>query len=229
MAAIQTILSRCSSIAVNRRKTVGVQITRNEIPRTSLTPTTQPWRFTLEMPPVLKWWESRQLVEALDAMDRYSPEIITFAGTCLQWMWRYQGTLSQTQLSNILVDSYVGNQLTLNVLPSFMDPNRVMFYPNDLIQIGNYPYPVTVVNTVLRGTTGNVTFTVNRPNIIANIGINNGITVGPNCQFRVFVPNMPTYRLRPGGSLIVNGQVINNAYLEFDDVFELYEWTGGAA
>jgi len=228
MAALQTILSRCSSIAINRRKVVGVQITRNEIPRTSLTPTTQPWRFTLEFPPVFKWWEVRQLVEALDAMDRYSPELITFNGTCLQWMWRYQGVMSQAQINNILVDSYVGNQLTLNVLPSFMDQIRVLFYPNDLIQIGNYPYPVTVVDTVLRGTS-NVTFTVNRPNIIGNMGVNNGIKVGPACQFNMFCPNMPTYRIKPGGYTTVNGQVISNGYLEFDDVFELYEWTGGAA
>jgi len=228
MAALQTILSRCSSIAINRRKVVGVQITRNEIPRTSLTPTTQPWRFTLEFPPVFKWWEVRQLVEALDAMDRYSPELITFNGTCLQWMWRYQGVMSQAQINNILVDSYVGNQLTLNVLPSFMDPSRVLFYPNDLIQIGNYPYPVTVVDTVLRGTS-NVTFTVNRPNIIGNMGVNNGIKVAPACQFNMFCPNMPTYRIKPGGYTTVNGQVISNGYLEFDDVFELYEFTGGAA
>lgn len=228
MGALQTILSRCSSIAINRRKVVGVQITRNEIPRTSLTPTTQPWRFTLEFPPVIKWWEARQLVEALDAMDRYSPELITFQGTCLEWMWRYQGSLSQANIAGMVVDSYVGNQLTLNQLPSFMNPNRVMFYPNDLIQIGNYTYPVTVVDTVLRGTTGSVTFTVNRPNIISGTVAGAGITVGAACQFNVFAPNMPTYKLRPGGYFAVNGQTINNAYVEFDDVFELYEWTGTA-
>lgn len=228
MSGLQTILNRCTSIEVDRRKVVGVQITRNEIPRTSLTPTRQPWRFKVEFPPVLKWYDARTLVEALDTLDRFSPQTVTFSTTCLSWMWRYQGVMSTVEIGNIVVDAYTGNQLTLNVLPSFMSPTAVLFEPNDLIQIGNNPYPVTVVNQVLRGSAGTTTFTVNRPNIITSSVAGAGITVGPACNFNLFCPNMPTYRLKPGGYLQSSGTTINNAYVEFTDVFELYEWTGGA-
>jgi hypothetical protein len=44
----------------------------------------------------------------------------------------------------------------------------------------------------------------------------------------MFCPNMPTYKLVPGGALKSSGIVINNALIEFSDSFELYEWVGGA-
>jgi hypothetical protein len=40
----------------------------------------------------------------------------------------------------------------------------------------------------------------------------------------MFCPNMPTYKLVPGGAVISNGTTINNALLEFSDSFNLYEW-----
>jgi hypothetical protein len=35
---------------------------------------------------------------------------------------------------------------------------------------------------------------------------------------------MPTYKLFPGGALYQNGSVINNAYIEWSDDFQLYEY-----
>jgi hypothetical protein len=228
MAGLQTIINNCNGMVINRRKVVGLQITRNEIPRVTVTPTRQPWKFTLTMPSSLKYYEHRDLLEALDTLDRTLPEVITFNNVpCLSWIFRYQGALSLAQRNQISVNSFSGNQLVLGTLPGVVS-STILFEPNDLIQIGNHPYPFTSTTRVLRGTGSTVTVTTNRPNIISQNIIGAGITVGSACEFNMFCPNMPTYKLIPGGYATRNGTTINNALLEFSDNFELYEYVGTA-
>ena len=228
MAGLQTIIDNCNGIVINRRKVVGLQITRNEIPRVSLTPTRQPWKFTLTMPSSLKYYDNRDLLEALDTMDRVSPEIITFSNNpCLSWIFRYQGQLSTNQINTMSVQSFVGNQLVLTNMP-VVPSTVVMFEPNDLIQLGNYPYPFTSTTRVTRGSGTTVTVTTNRPNILSSNVVGLKLTVGNGCDFNMFCPNMPTYKLNPGGTTYVNGTVVNNALLEFTDDFQLYEFVGTA-
>ena len=231
MSGLQTIINRCSGLTIDRRKVVGVQITRNEIPRTSLTPTRQPWRFILEMPNSLRYSEARSVLEALDTMDRVSPEVVTFSNNpCLSWIFRYQGQLSPAQISGLTIPlntSFTGNQLTIGGLPA-VPSTTVIFEPNDLIQIGSYTYPFTSTTQVLRGSGSTITVTTNRPRIISGNIAGNGITVGNACSFYMFCPNMPTYKLIPGGYLQSGTTTINNALIEFSDNFELYEWVGTA-
>ena len=231
MAGLQTIINKCNAINIDRRKVAGIQFTRNEIPRVSLTPTKNPWRFTLKMPASLSYYTNRDLLEALDTMDVVSPEIITFSdNACLSWIFKYQGQLSQTQVNSLTVkaiDGFVGNQLKLTNLP-VVPASRVIFQPNDLIQIGNYPYPFTSTTQVLRGTGSEITVTTNRPNILsASVG-GLGITVGNACEWNMFCPNMPTYTLVPGAYTRANGTVVNNALIEFSSDFQLYEFVGTA-
>jgi hypothetical protein len=228
MAGLQTIINKASSLTIDRRKVVGVQITRNEIPRTSLTPTKQPWRMTLTMPSSLRYYNNRDLLEALDTLDRYQPELVTFSdNACLSWIFRYQGSLSTNQLNTITVQSFTGNQLVLTNLPA-IPSTRVIFQPNDLIQIGSHTYPFTSTTQVTRGSTTTITITTNRPNIITSSVVGDSITVGNDCEFYMFCPNMPTYKLIPGGYVRSGSSTLNNALLEFNDDFTLYEWTGTA-
>lgn len=228
MSGLQTIIDKCNGITIDRRQMVGIQYTRNESPRTSNTPTMNPWRFVLDMPSSLRYNEARALMEELDTLDRYVPQVVTFGNNpCLSWIFKYQGSLSTTQLNGIVVQSFVGDQLTLANLP-VVASTRVLFEKNDLIQIGNYTFPFTSQTVVTRGTGSTVTVTTNRPNIISSSVVGQGITVGNQCQFYVFCPNMPTYKLIPGGAVISNGTTINNALIEFSDSFQLYEWVATA-
>lgn len=228
MAGLQTIIDKASSLNIDRRKVVGVQITRNEIPRTSLTPTKQPWRMTLTMPGSLRYYNNRNLLEQLDTIDRYTPEYVTFSNnSCLSWIFAYQGSMTSAMISNITVTSFTGNTLTLGNLP-VIPSTRVLFEPNDLIQIGNYKFPFTSTTQVTRGSNSTVTVTTNRPNILTGSVVGNGITVGNACEFYMFCPNMPTYKLVPGGYVGNNGTTLNNALIEFSDSFTLYEWVGAA-
>jgi hypothetical protein len=225
MSGLQTIIDNCNGLTIDRRQMVGIQYTRNEQPRTSATPTLNPWRFVLDMPSSFRYNAARSLMEELDTLDRYVPQVITFSNNaCLSWIFAYQGSMSQTMINTITVQSFVGNQLTLTNLP-IIPSTRVLFEPNDLIQIGNFTFPFTSQTSVTRGTNGTVVVTTNRPNIITSTVVGSGITVGNSCEFYVFCPNMPTYKLVPGGALKnPNGTVINNALLEFSDSFNLYEY-----
>lgn len=228
MSGLQTIIDKCNGLNIDRRKMVGIQYTRNESPRTSQTPTFNPWRFVLDMPSSLRYFQARALLEQLDTLDRNTPQVITFANNpCLSWIFKYQGSLSNTQLSGITVQSFVGNQLVLTNLP-VVSASRVLFEPNDLIQIGSHTFPFTSTTQVTRGTDATVTVTTNRPNIITSSVVGNNIIVGNACSFYMFCPNMPTYKLVPGGSARENGVTINNALIEFSDSFNLYEWVATA-
>lgn len=232
MAGLQTILNYCNGINIDRRKVVGIQYTRNEIPRVSQTPTRNPWKFTLDMTNRFRYSQARDLMEALDLIDRITPEVITFSNLpSLSWIFRYQGAMSTAQLNTITVTSFVGNTLTLNVSGITAASTAVLFAPNDLIQIGSlneHPYPFTSTTQVLRGSGSTVVVTTNRPNIITSSVTGEGIIVGNNCQFNMFCPNMPTYKLIPGGYVGNGTTTTNNALLEFSDSFELFEFVGDA-
>jgi len=242
MAGLQEVINRASSIQINRRKVVGVQVTRNEIPRTSLIPTRQPWQFTIEIPPSYRWYNNRSWVESLDYIDRYIPQQVTFANSCLNWMFAYQGEYTNAELSGLTVVSFNGTVLRLSGSPA-KSSGFICFNQNDLIQIGANPYPFTVVgpyNPSTQATTlgpvtyntnvgGDLYITMNRPNFISASVVGSGITVGANCTFNVFCPNMPVYKLVPGGFVGNNNVTLNNAYVEFSDAFNLMEWVGGAA
>ena len=225
--SIQAIINRSNGLEMNRRKLVGIQYTRNELSRTSLTPTFNPWRFKVELPNSLRYSEARGIIEAIDKLDRIYPETISFGdNTKMNWIFKYQGGASLAQLNGIRVQSFVGNQLVLTNLPAISGA-RILFAANDLIQLGSITHPFTSTTDVLRGTGATVTVTTHRPNIIPSSVVSLGITVGTNCKFTVFCPNMPTYKLFVGGATTDSyGQMSNNAYIEWSDSFQLYEWFG---
>lgn len=224
MAGLQTILDFCNGLEMDRRKMVGTQFTRNEAQRVSLTPTLNPWRFKLDMPNRFRYQDQRSLLEALDTLDRYSPQVLTFSNnSLLSWIFRYQGSLNTAQLGLLTVQTFVGNQLVLTNLPT-IPAGRVIFEPNDLIQIGPYNYPFTSTTQVLRGTGSTVTVTTNRGCWFSNIAIGESLTVGNSCNFYMFSPNMPSYKLIPGGTIYRFGVTLNNALIEFSDSFQLYEY-----
>ena len=229
MSGLQTIIDKCNGMKINRRNVVGTQYTRNEIPRVSQTPTLNPWKLTMEMPNSFRYSDARALMEELDTLDTYTPQLVTFGNNPnLTWIWAYQGSLTSAQITGLTVVSYVGETLTLGGLPT-VAASTVIFKKNDLIQINGHPYPFTSTTDVLRGSGTTITVTTSRPNIISTGVTGSGITVGSNCYFYLFCPNMPVYKLIPGGyQRYGNGPVLNNAIIQWSDNFYMYEWVATA-
>jgi len=225
---LQTVINYSNTMLVDRRKVVGIQYTRNEIPRVTLTPTLNPWKFTFELPNSFRYSDARALMEQIDTLDQFTPQIVTFGDNPnLSWMFAYQGVMSPQMINNITVRSFAGNQLILQNLPA-INAQAPLFLQNDLIQIAGHPYPFTSTTDVLRGTDTSVTITTNRPNIISSTVVGSNIVVGNQCQFNLFCPNMPKYKLVVGGQLVSNGQLINNALLNWSSGFLMYEFCGDA-
>jgi len=202
-----------------------VQYARNELPRISETPTYNPWKLTVSVPARLRYSEVRGVLEDLDRIDRRLPEVITFSNNpgC-SWMFAYQGELSVAQRNAVTYQSFAGNQLILNVSGITAPSDTIVLAKGDIIQVAGFPYPFTSTSTVTRGSGTTVLVTTHRPNIFSTqptTGTN--IIFGNDVSFRVFCPNMPTYKLVPGGAIVRNGVIINNARIEFSDNFILYE------
>ena len=237
---LQTIINFADSLTINRRKTVGVQYTRSEIAKVGETPTRNPWRFTVGISAGIQYSQNddkinvRNLLEEIDYYDKRFPQVISFGGSSaskgLSYMFAYNGSLTSTQISQLTVSSFSGNQLVLNTASviGIANSSLIAFKKGDIIQIGSqtpgdsnfYPFPFTVTQDVAIGTIGlgsTITVATHRPNFIQTSLANLPITVGNSVQFQVFCNNMPTYKLTPGGA---------NALITFSTPFELYEWTG---
>jgi hypothetical protein len=226
--SLQAIIDICSRIEIDRRRIIGIQYTRNESPRVSETPSRNPWKITLTAPSSLRYSEARAIIEAIDTLDRSTPEVVGFNNNPnMNWIFKYQGDLNPAQVNQMTVSTYVGNQLVLTDLPT-VPSSSYLFRKGDFIQIGNFKYPFTTRTDILRGSGTTVTITTSRPNIIASSVAGLGVTVGSNVRFTMFCPDMPTYSLVPGGQVFNydTGVVDNNALIEWSGQFTLYEYVG---
>lgn len=215
--SIQQMINVSSSLTINRRKVIGIQYTRNEIAKTSATPTRNPWRFTLSVPSGLQYHNIRDVIETIDNTDRNTPETVSFSGVRgHSFIFAYRGDMTQIQRDALRVTSFTGTSLVLNTLPG-IGAGAYLFKKGDLIQLADYPYPFTVTSDVLRGSANTVTVTTHRGNWITASVVGKAILVGNACQFRVICTNMPTYKLIPGGA---------TALVEWTSDFELFEYTG---
>jgi hypothetical protein len=237
MSGLQTIIDKASSIQFDRRKLLGVQYTRSEVAKVSETPTRNPWRINVSIQAAMPYNDYRDLIERLDYLDRRFPETVTFSNNPnTKWLCRYLGAMSSAQINAVTVNGFGGNQLILQNLPTInvnFPSTTILFKAGDFIQIAGYPYPFTVVENVQRGNGSTVTLTTHRPNIIKDNIQGLSILVGNNVTFKMFCPNMPTYKLVPGATsygTLPDGTygITNNAYIEWSGDFQLFEWTGDA-
>ena len=233
--SLQSIINISNSLNIDRRRVVGIQYARNELPRVSETPTFNPWKLTVGVG-LQRYSDIRETLEELDDLDRTEPSVITFSDSPgLSWMLKYQGDLTIAQRNSIVVQSFTGNQLVLNVSAVSASSGSVVLKKGDFIQIysgsvdnAGYAFPFTSTSTVTRGVGNTVTVTTHRPNILTNNVVGLSLNWGNDVRFNVFCPNMPTYTLTPGGYKKIGNTVMNNALVEFSNEFQLYEWVGSA-
>jgi hypothetical protein len=219
--ALQTIINKAESIEFDRRRVIGIQTSRNEITYRNETVTKNPWRMNVNFSALLPYAENRDLIEAIDYLDRRSSEVITFSSNAgLSWLCAYQGSMSAGQLSSLVVSNFVNDQLTIGGLPTVdnnFTSNRVMFKAGDFISVNGFPFPFTVVETVLRGTGSTITVKTHRPNILTSEFVNgNAIKVGNSVEFKMICVNLPTYTIVAG------------RHIQFNSNFQLIEDVGAA-
>lgn len=183
--SLQTIIDNAVSIEFVRRKLAGQSLSRSGLIKIASVANNMPWQFIVEPRPGMKYADYRELTEEIDRLDRVFIEVVDIGNTNpgLEYITRYQGTLTGTELSTITVASASALTITLNV-SGFTGGTKVVFEPGDLIQLGgNYKYPYTVTSRVLRGSGSTVEVPINRP-FIDQAGyteVGASILVGKEC------------------------------------------------
>jgi hypothetical protein len=198
--SFQTIFEVQQSMTVNNRRTVGQQVSRSGQIRVAQYLTSVPWVFTVAPHNYLAYATSRQIIQAIDNLDRQLPETIVFNSANLRWFTTYQGGAATTPTTVTLGATPVANSQTLSLanLPSSTGP---IFRAGDFIMIGGYSYKITA-DVPYTGSTATVS--IHRPVIGSPIS-GAAVACGNNCTFRVLAERCPTYTLTPyPASALVN-------------------------
>jgi hypothetical protein len=192
MAGFQDIVEIQQSMTVNNRRTVGQQVSRSGQLRVAQYLTSVPWVFTITPHNFLYYPQVRNIIQAIDNLDRQIPQTITFASSNLSWFTAMQGTAT----SAVLASTPPANTQTLSLT------SNGTFKAGDFIQVGGYTYKVTADSS------GSVV-SIHRP-LIGTPSVGATVTMGNSVTFNVVAEQCPTYTLIP---------MTNGAFVKWDSAF----------
>jgi len=196
MAGFQDIVEIQQSMTVNNRRTIGQQISRSGQLRVAQYLTSVPWIFTVTPHEFLYYPQVRNIIQAIDNLDRQLPQTITFQSDNLKWFTKMQGTATAATLAS----TPPTNSQTLNL------SSNGTYKAGDFIEVGGYVYKVT------EDSAGSVV-TIHRP-IIGSPTSGATVTMGNAVSFNVVAEQCPTYTLIP---------MTNGAFVKWDSPFVFRE------
>jgi hypothetical protein len=205
--SLQTIIDKAQQIEIDRRRVVGQTISRSQRIKTSERSSAQPWKFKITPPGMLKWADSRDIIEVIDGADRVEEYTVKLSNTTnMNYITEYQGQLNIADLEALTIQAVGTDTFTLTTLPA-VSSGTVIFSKGDYIQPKNSRYPYTVAETCTRGSSTTTNVTLHR-SVITSEGINlvgQELNVANSCTWRVIVSGLPTYQLVPGKNVQYTG------------------------
>jgi hypothetical protein len=196
MAGFQDIVEIQQSMTVNNRRTIGQQVSRSGQLRVAQYLTSVPWVFTITPHEYLYYPQVRNIIQAIDNLDRQLPQTITFASDNLKWFTAMQGTATSATLSA----TPPTNSQTLALY------SNGTFKAGDFIEVAGYVYKITADSS------GSVV-SINRP-IIGSPSVGATVKMGNAVSFNVVAEQCPTYTLMP---------MTDGAYVKWDNSFVFRE------
>jgi len=187
-------------MTVNNRRTVGQQVSRSGQMTVAQYLTSVPWVFTIVPHNFLYYPQVRNIIQAIDNLDRQLPDYITFASNQLSWFTQNQGTATVASLSG----TPTPNSQTINLT------SNGTYKAGDFISINGYVYKIT------NDSTGSV-ININRP-LIGSPTSAAPVLLGNACSFYVVAEQCPTYTLNP---------MTNGAFVEWSGPFVFREYITG--
>jgi hypothetical protein len=192
MAGFQDIVEIQQTMTVNNRRTIGHQSSRSGQLRVAQYLTSVPWIFTITPHEFLYYPQVRNIIQAIDNLDRQLPQNITFQSDHLKWFTAMQGTAT----SATLAATPATNSQVLSL------SSNGTYKAGDFIQVGGYVYKVT------EDSAGSTVY-IHRP-IIGSPSAGSTVTMGNNVTFAVVAEQCPTYTLIP---------MTNGAFVKWDSPF----------
>jgi hypothetical protein len=154
--AFQTVFDNAESIAINKRRKVAQTVARDgTVKATSLGG--QTWEFEVQMPAGPRWTDYRQLIEAMEALDRVSVGQVQISDSGLDWLSGYQGDVATP--TAITADFTSGNSIEITGGLGGLSSGYI-FRAGDFIQLGSSGSVYTVTADVAYNDT---TVTLHRP------------------------------------------------------------------
>lgn len=212
--SLQKIINSAGSISIDKRKVTSSVLTRSGVLRTTAFLGHQPYFFTVNFTPSLKYSENRGLLEDIDSLDRVTEEVINIgsSNSNLEYITRYQGDIAANAISTITVNNVAdfGN-LYLNC-SSIGAGSGYLFKKGDFIQPkGNtnvYRYTFQVTSDIAYSTSANVRVPVHR-RLFEQPGqtyIGGGIRVGKDVTWPVKMLQKPNYTILPYDRVVFDGE-----------------------
>lgn len=192
MAGFQDIVEIQQSMTVNNRRTIGQQVSRSGQLRVAQYLTSVPWVFTITPHNFLYYPQARNIIQAIDNLDRQLPQTITFQSNNLKWFTAMQGTATAATLAATPPPN--SQVLTLS--------SNGTYKAGDFIEVGGYVYKVTADSA---GTTVDI----HRP-VIGSPTAGATVTMGNAVSFNVVAQQCPTYTLIP---------MTDGAFVKWDNPF----------
>ena len=222
--SLQTILSIAESVSINDHKFAGQMLSRNMRINVSEVLTVQPFAFQIKPMNYLLYSQNRGVLSTLRQADRISEQYLSFADTGWVNYIKYQGAMTNGQISACTYDETTANKtIVLGNLPT-LTPTALIVKTGDFLQIDRYSYIATA--DVVRGVGTTVNIPVHRtiltsvftgiPVVIGQYGTTvpfNGIT-HTGITFPVVLREYPTYTLMP---------ITNDSYISWDGLFGAFE------
>ena len=200
MAGFQDIVNIQQSMTVQNRRIVGQQVSRAGYVTVSQYLNAVPWVFTIIPHSFLYYPQVRNIIQAIDNLDRQLPDNIQFNTSQLSWFTAMQGTATIASLNGTPTPNSQTIALTSNGT----------FKAGDFISIGGYVYKITADST---GSSVNI----NRP-LIGAPTETAPVLLGNNVVFNVVAEQCPTYKLNP---------MTHGAFVEWSGPFVFREYITG--
>ena len=200
MPGFQNIVDIQQKMTVNNRRIVGQQVSRSGQVTVAQYLSSVPWVFTIIPHNFLYYPQVRDIIQAIDNLDRQLPDYIAFASSQLSWFTQNQGTATVASLNG----TPTPNSQTVNLT------SNGNYKAGDFISINGSVYKIT------NDSTGSVIY-INRP-LIGSPTSAAPVVLGNACSFYVFAEQCPTYSLTP---------MTNGAFVEWSGPFVFREYITG--
>jgi hypothetical protein len=195
--SFQTIFNIQQSMSVNNRRMVGQQVARSGYITVAQYLTAVPWVFTITPHAYLYYPQVRDVIQAIDNLDRQLPETINFNNSNLSWFTSMRGTATAATLNGVPAANTQTLALTSNGT----------YKAGDFIMVGSYSYKITADSA-------GASVGINRPLIGTHLS-GAAISMGNACTFTVVAEACPTYTLNP---------MKDGAYVEWNAPFVFREY-----
>lgn len=207
--SLQGVINTASSIEITRQEVVAQTVTRSGRIYTGRRDTVKPWQFKVRPADVYPWDIARSAIEAILVKDRYEENTINFSVSGQDWMFKYQGALTASELqNNVIITGVSARTITATISGTVLSKasSDLIFAAGDIIQPlqNTHRYPYVVTANVTRGSVSSISIPVHR-DIIGTLS-GGGFRAGPTCEFKVLITNLPSYTYLPGKLVQFTGE-----------------------